>query len=81
MLVVLGVHGDGQAEPRGPLPSREQRVVVGLLEVVDPGVAHEGLEPDHAPVGQLVEPVDVAGDEPAPEREVDDRRCRRRPRA
>ena len=59
----------------------EERLVVGLLEVVDARVAHERLEADHATVGELVEPVEVAGDEAAPEAEVDERRRRGRPRA
>ena len=39
--------------------SREQRLVVGLLEVVDARVAHERLEADHAALGELVEPVEL----------------------
>ena len=54
------------------MPSKSVSIV-GLLEVVDARVAHEGLEADYAAVGGLVEPVDVAGDEAAPEAEVDDR--------
>ena len=78
--VVLGVHGDGKPEPRGPLHPVEEGPVVRLLEVVDARVAHECLEADHAPVGELVEPVEVAGDEAAPE--ADSRRApsRGRPR-
>ena len=53
----------------------EERLIVGLLEVVDARVAHERLEADHAAVGELVEPVEVAGDEAAPEAEVDERRA------
>ena len=73
--VVLRMHADGKSEPRRALHALEQRLVVGLLEVADPRVAHERLEADHATVGELVEPVDVAGNEPAPECEVDERRA------
>ena len=40
---------------------------------VDPAVAHERLEADDAALGELVEAVEVAGDDAAPQREVDDR--------
>ena len=33
--VVLGVDGDGQPEPCRPRHALEERLVVGLLEVVD----------------------------------------------
>ena len=59
----------GRAPPR--VACRPRGVVVDGREVLDPAVAHEGLEADDAALGQLVEPVQVAGDEAAPEREVD----------
>ena len=65
----------GKPEPSRSLHALEERPIVGLLEVVDARVAHERLEADHAAVGELVEPVDVAGDEAAPEAEVDERRA------
>ena len=71
--VVLGVHGDRQPEPSRPLHPVEQGDVVGRLEVVDPARAHEGLEPDDASLGQLVETVEVTRHEATPETEVDDR--------
>ena len=77
-LVVLGVHGDGQPERGRALHPVVERAVVGLREVVDPAVAHERLEADHAALGELVEPVEVAGHEAAPEAKVDERRAARR---
>ena len=44
-----------------------------------PLLRHERLEADHAALGELLEVVEVAGHEPAPEAEVDAaRRARRR---
>ena len=70
-LRVLGVHGDGEAEPRGAFHRPRQRELVGHREVVDPARAHERLEADHAALGELVETIDVTGHDPTPEREVD----------
>ena len=67
----LGVHGDGEAERGGALHAGAELVVVDGVEVVDPRVAHERLEADHAAGGELVDAVERAGHEPAPEREVD----------
>ena len=69
----LGVDGDRQAERGGALHAGLEHLVVDGREVLDPAVAHEGLEADDAALGQLVEPVEVARHEPAPEREVDHR--------
>ena len=74
----LGVDGDGEAERGGALHAGAERVVVDRLEVVDPRVAHERLEADHAAGGELVEAVEVAGHEPAPQREVHGRAAGRR---
>ena len=74
----LGVDEDGQAERGGARHAGLEHLVVDGREVLDPAVAHEGLEAGDAALGQLVEPVQVAGHEPAPEREVDHRRRGRR---
>ena len=68
------MHRDRQAEAGGARHPGVQRLVVRGGEVVHPGGAHEGLEADHAPGRELVEAIDVARHEPAPEREVDVRR-------
>ena len=61
--------------PRQPEGSRAahalvEREVVGGREVVDAAVGHERLVPDHAALAQLVHRLEVAGDQPAPQREV-----------
>ena len=76
--VALGVHRDRQPEPRGARHPLEQRQVVGGRELLDAARRHEGLEADDAARGQLVEPVEVARHEPAPQRDVDVRAPRRR---
>ena len=65
------MHRHRQAEACSARHAGAQRLVVGRGKVVHPGRAHEGLEADDPPVGELVEAVDVARHEPAPEREVD----------
>ena len=70
----LGVHEHGQPERGGALHAGGELVVVHGVEVVDAGVAHERLEARHAALGELVHPLQRAGHEPAPEREVDLRR-------
>ncbi len=75
-LRALCVHRHGQAEGGGTCHAGEQRLVVGRREVLHPGGAHERLEAHDATSCQLVEAVDVSGNEPAPQREVDDRDAR-----
>ena len=70
-LRALGMHRHRQPERRRTRHSRPQCLVVRGRKVVDSGGAHECLEADHATVRELVEPIDVARDEAAPEREVD----------
>ena len=69
------------AEPRADRHALVERDVVGVPELVDAAVGHERLEADHAALGELLEPVDVARDEPAPEPEVDAATTRARPRS
>ena len=76
--VVLGVHGDRQPEPGGDRHALVERDVVDVGELVDARVRHERLQADHAALGELLEPVEVAGHEAAPEAEVDARRGPRR---
>ena len=51
-----------------------QREVVDGRELVDPRMAHEGLEARDTPLVLLGEPFDVPRDQAAPESEVDERR-------
>ena len=51
-----------------------ERHVVGVRELVDAAVGHERLEADDAALGELLEVVEVAGHEAAPEAVVDARR-------
>ena len=46
-------------------------LVVGRRELVDAARAHEGLEADHAALGELVHALERARHQPAPQREVD----------
>jgi hypothetical protein len=56
------VDGDDETHLRRPGHPLVERQIVGGREVVDPAPGHERLEPDHAAFGQLVQPVEVAGD-------------------
>jgi hypothetical protein len=72
--VVLGVDGDKAPELRALLHPLVESQVVGGLEVLDAGERHERLEADCPALGELVEPADVAGNEPGPEAKVYERR-------
>ncbi len=65
------MNGDRQPVPRSTRHPLEERPLVGQRELVATRVAHERLEPDDTSLGELVEPVGAAGNEPAPEAEVD----------
>ena len=65
--------GDELAEPRADRHALVERHVVGVGELVDAAVGHERLEADHAALGELLEPVEVAGHQAAPEAVVDAR--------
>ena len=68
--VVLGMHEHRQAKGRRGLHAPPERGIVGRLKVVDAAAAHEGLEADHTPGGELGQPIDIARHEAAPEGEV-----------
>src|SRR5215510_11176460 len=72
-LVTLGVHPDERAQPRGGLEADSQHAVRDAMEIVDPAVAHEGLEPDDAAVMEALELREVLGDQPTPEAEIHER--------
>ena len=71
--VVLGVHGDDPVQSRRGRHSGVQRRVVGAAEVLDARVRHEGLEADHAALGELLHVPDAPRHQTAPEAEVDAR--------
>ena len=73
-LGVLRVQEQDRVEARNRLHALVECEVADGRELVDAGVAHEGLEAGDAALVLLGEPVDVPLDEPAPESEVDERR-------
>src|SRR5262245_51042017 len=64
---------DDFAEPRRSLHSGTQGCFVRSREIVDSTVGHESFESDHAALLQLLEFVEIAGNEPAPKRKVHQR--------
>src|SRR4051794_20514537 len=71
--LALRVDGDRQAQARGGAHAPQEREGVGHRELGDAAGRHERLEANDAARRELVEALDVVRDEPAPQREVDER--------
>ncbi len=69
-LVRLRVHRDEKIKLSGALHSRAQSSPINRSEIVDPAVAHECFDPDHAAIAQGFELIHISGHQPAPKSEV-----------
>ncbi len=69
-FVRLRVHCDEKVKLSGALHSRAQSLRINRGEIVDPALAHECFDPDHAAIAQGFELIHISGHQPAPKSEV-----------
>ena len=67
------MHGDDQTELRGAFHPGAQFLFIHRREIIDATVAHERLQTDDATITQCFELLVIAGNQSAPEREIDER--------